>query len=461
MSETIESAMGQNQSFWQHKYGPYIANSALTSGDHQADVVIIGGGFTGLTCARELLKDQSDLKVVVLEASEIGFGASGRNGGFNMSLFGVEPETTVMRWGKEKSAQAQSYMQQAVKYVNDLITTENLNSDYEHSGMWRVAYSDSQVKRLRKTFELLTSITKPGSYEFLEQASIQEKLNSPHIKAAIYESQSGILDPCKHVRELKRLALKAGAHIYENTKVLDMQHQGDHVVLKTNNSTITADKVVMATNAWSHAAPGPKKVQNRQRPVWTYQIVSDPLTEQEWQELGWNDRMSIEDNRQMVHYLRITKCGRITMGGGNIATEYGKDMDKWHDQKIWLDLEKHFHWMFPTLKHKKIHYKWGGAVSVNLDMVPEIGFINDERIIYSSGCQGHGVSLTQLNGRLIADLVLNKKTELTNFWIVNRNSIPMPPGNLLPYLGVNAIVGILKTMDWIDERPLDKSTGLT
>ena len=454
MSDSVLDAMAKNQSFWQHKYGSYKANASLPKGQYQADVLIVGAGFTGLTAAREIMRDDPEKKVMVLDANEVGFGASGRNGGFNMSLFGMEPELTVMRWGQNKAKEAQNYMQQAVAYVHDLIEKENLDSDYEHTGMWRVAYSESQENRLKKTYTLLTELAKPDSYEFYDQEKVRDKLNAPKVRAAIYEPESGILDPCKHVRAIKQLAEKAGAEIYENTAVIDIRKDNDGVEVKTNQSTIHAKKLILATNAWSHTMAGPKKIRNRQRPAWTYQIVSDPLTEEEWQHLGWQDRMSIEDNRQFVHYLRITQCGRITIGGGNIGYEYGKEMDKWQDPKVWEALEAHFHWLFPTLKHKKIHYKWGGAVSANLDMTPEIGFIGDENIIYSSGCIGHGVSLTQLNGRLIADLVAGIDSEISKFWIVNRKALPIPPGNFLAYLGVKTITGLLKSVDWYEEREL-------
>jgi len=454
MSDSVLEAMTKNHSFWQHKYGTYKANDSLPKGQYHADVLIVGAGFTGLTAAREIMRDTPEKKVLVLDANEIGFGASGRNGGFNMTLFGMEPETTVMRWGKNKAREAQNYMQQAVAYVHDLIEKENLDSDYEHTGMWRVAYSESQEKRLKKTYTLLTDLAKPNSYEFYDQSKVREKLNAPQVRSAIYEAETGILDPCKHVRALKQLAEEAGAEIYENTAVVDIRKDSSGTIVKTNQSKIHAKKLILATNAWSHTLAGPKKIRNRQRPAWTYQIVSEPLTKEEWQNIGWQDRMSIEDNRQFVHYLRITKCGRITMGGGDIGYEYGKEMDKWHDPKIWQALEEHFHWLFPTLKHKKIHYKWGGAVSANFDMVPEIGFIGDESIIYSSGCIGHGVSLTQLNGRLIADLISGIDSEISKFWIVNRKALPIPPGNLLAYLGVKTITGVLKGVDWYEERGL-------
>lgn len=451
----LNEAMKNNHSFWQYKYGDYSANAALPQGSYETDVLVIGAGYTGLTCAREIRKDDKTKHVMVLDANEIGFGASGRNGGFNMTLFGVEPEVTLLRWGREKTREAQAYMQKAVQYVKELIESENLDSDYEHTGMLRVAYTDKQARRLKKTYELLSSITKPGSFEYFDGEETQKRLNCPRIKGAIYEPETGILDPSKHVRSLKMLAEREGAEIYENTKVISISKHNGLSVVQTDVATINAKKLVIATNAWTHDLKSSPKVANVQAPIWTYQIVTEPLTPEQWKSINWDGRMSIEDNRQFVHYMRITKCGRITMGGGSIGIEYNdKNMDLWKNENTWADLEKHLKWMFPTLQDIKVHYKWGGCVSANIDMTPEIGFIGDSSIIYASGCIGHGVSLTQLNGRLIADLVLEKETSLTQFWIVNRKAIPMPPGNLLRYTGAKLIEGVLIAVDFYEEGRL-------
>ena len=453
----LNEALMKNHSFWQYKYGVYSANAVLARGSYETDVLVIGAGYTGLSCAREIRKDDKTKRVMVLEANEIGFGASGRNGGFNMTLFGVEPEVTLLRWGKEKTREAQAYMQRAVQYVKDLIESEILDSDYEHTGMLRVSYTDKQVRRLKKTYELLSDITKPGSFEYYDGEEVRKRLNCPHIKGAIYEPETGILDPCKHVRSLKKLAEREGAEIYENTQVIGISRDKTSSVVQTDDATIKAKKLVIATNAWTHTLKSSPKIANVQAPVWTYQIVTEPLTPEQWKSINWGERMSIEDNRQLVHYTRITKCGRITMGGGSIGVEYNnKKMDLWKNEKTWGDLEKHLKWMFPTLKYIEVNYKWGGCVSANVDMTPEIGFIGDSNIIYSTGCIGHGVSLTQLNGRLIADLVLEKETSLTKFWIVNRSAIPMPPGNLLRFAGVKLIEGILKTVDLYEEGNLKR-----
>ena len=451
----LNEAMTNNQSFWQYKYGHYSTNNPLEQGCHETDVLVIGAGYTGLTCAREIRKDDKTRRVMVLDAHEIGFGASGRNGGFNMTLFGVEPEVTLLRWGKEKTREAQAYMQSAVQYVKNLIDSENLDSDYEHTGMLRVAYTDKQVRRLKKTYQLLTDISRPGTVVYYDGDEVQKRLHCPHVKGAIYEPETGMLDPCKHVRSLKMLAEREGAEIYENTRVVGISRQCGSSEVQTDAATITAKKLVIATNAWTHTLKSSPKMVNVQAPVWTYQIATEPLTPEQWKGINWTDRMSIEDNRQLVHYTRITQCGRITMGGGSIGVEYSDNkMALWKDEKTWDDLENHLKWMFPALKNIKVDYKWGGCISANMDMTPEIGFIGGSNIIYATGCIGHGVSLTQLNGRTIADLVLEKETNLTRFWIVNRKAIPVPPGKILRFAGAKTIEGILKTVDRYEEAGL-------
>ncbi len=456
MNQLFEKSMSNNLSFWQHKYGEYTPCAPIGEGAHDVDLLIIGGGFTGLTVARETLNDNPHLKVMVLEAQDIGFGASGRNGGFSMAQFGLEPDISILRWGEEKAKQGQAYALKGVEYVRNLIEQENLDSDYEHTGMLRIAYSNSQVKRLRKTFELITSLAPTANYQFLECSAAQAMLNSTQVKAAIFEPSVGILDPCKHVRELKRLAQNVGATLHENTKVLDINTTEHDIKVTTKNASINTKKLVIATNAWTHKIPGLKKLRNRQHPAWSHQIVTEPLTKQELKCLGNQERFSVLDNRHMFHYMRVTQCGRITIGGGDAKGQYGDAMSLWHEEKVWKKLERHFRWLFPDLHHIKIEFKWGGPISVNLDMAPEIGFINDERIIYATGCLGHGVSSTQLNGRLIADLIAGNNSELSKFWIVNRKAIPIPPGSLLKYMGIKIITSVLKGIDKFEERHLVK-----
>jgi len=438
------------KSFWLNSYGHYDANPPLTA-NIKADVCIIGGGFTGLSCAYEFKKINPNATVVVLESKVIGYGASGRNGGFSMKLFGLEPEVTVMRWGEQKTIEAHQYMMQAVKHVQQLVDEHNFDSDYQHPGMLRVAYSDRQLNRLASSYELFQKLGIDSDMSWRQQDSLAKEFNSDKFLAGIYESETGLLNPAKQVRELKRICQELGVQICETTPAIDIQ-EARVIKITTPKGEVTSDKLVIATNGYSHTLSG-VKLKNQQLPIWTYQIITEPLTDAQWQAIGWQKRQAFEDNRHLVHYFRPTVDGRIAMGGGSIEVSYGKNMDKDSNEKAWQHCEEHLKWLYPQLQDIKIAYQWGGPTSVNLDMTPEIGYLNSNKIIYSCGCIGHGVSLTHLNGKLIAQLLSEQSSDLTDFWIVNRKAIRLP-GDIISWCSAKVLSQSLSLADKFDERHL-------
>jgi glycine/D-amino acid oxidase-like deaminating enzyme len=447
----------EESSFWARKYGPYTPNPPL-AGDTDVDVAVIGGGITGLTTAREVRRDDPGTSVAVLEGTVVGWGASGRNGGFSMKLFGLEPEMTKLRWGVERTVAAHRYAQRAVAFVKNLIESEGLDSDYRHTGMFRVSYSERQLRRLERTHALFRELGIDDDMSFWDREQLRAEFSTERYLGGIYERETGILDPCKHVRELKRLAVAAGAQVYERTPVARVERSGPGVVAHTPSGRVRAKKLVLATNAYSRSIAGLPKLRSRQAPVWTFQVVTEPLSEAEWASVGWKRGQSLEDNRQLVHYFRPTVDGRITMGGGNVRTAFGEGFDRDFSPAIWRHCERHLKWIFPQLERVRIAYRWGGPVSVNADLTPEIGFIGDRRVIYSVGCVGHGVSLCHLNGRLIADLLAERKTDLTDFWIVERKSIPWPPE---PFAALAAVLlhRGLQAWDLFEESAIHRRSG--
>lgn len=438
-----------DKSFWLATYGDYQPNVAL-QGDLKVDIAIIGGGFTGLSTAFNLCKEDQGLSVAVLESEVVGFGASGRNGGFSMTLFGLEPAVTKSIFGHQRTVEAHRYMEHAVDYVNELIKEHNIQSDYWYPGFLRAATTPGYVKRIQHDLEILTSMGISG-ITWIDSNQIRDEVNSPRFLGGWWEPRSGLLNPAKQVRELKRLAMQFGVQIFEETPVLEIQ-RGTDFTLSTPNGKVTASKIIFATNAYSHLF---SQLKRKQIPAFTHMVVTEPLSQAQLEPIGWKNRQGLEDARNLVHYFRLTIDNRLMMGGSDVSLAYGGDMEHDLNPHTFADLERDIIWLFPHLKGIQITHRWGGPVSVPLDMAPALGFLGDERAIYSLGCVGHGVSMTHLNGRTLADLALERKTNLTDVWFVNRRMIPWPP-EPIRMVASQAIRGYLRLEYSIFERAITR-----
>ncbi len=434
-----------HKSFWLNTYGPYTPNAPLES-DIDVDVAIIGGGFTGLATAYFLRKAEPAMKVVVLEGEVVGYGASGRNGGFAMTLFGLEPSVTAAMFGKQRAADAHRYCERAVDLVRDLVREHNMHSDWEYPGFLRLATTEGYVKRIQHDLELLHRMGITG-IDWIDRDEAQAEVNSPLVLGAWREARCGLLNPAKHVRELKRVAQSAGTVVYEQTPVIEIKRD-DKFTLTTPKGSVTANKIVFATNAYSHLIP---QLKRKQVPAFTHMIITEPLTQEQLDSIGWKNRQGIEDARNLVHYLRLTIDNRLAIGGSDVTISYGRDMARDLNEKTFRQLEDDTIALFPGLKGVKFVFRWGGPVSVPIDLVPAIGKVGDERAWYSLGCVGHGVAPTHLNGQTLADLLLEKKTDLTSIWFVNRRTIPWPP-EPLRWVASQAILGYMHVEDRWYER---------
>jgi len=438
----------KEKSYWMttREYAP----GKHLQGDIDVDVAIVGGGFTGLSSAYHIKKAEPNFKVALLESEVIGFGASGRNGGFNMTLFGLTLSITALRFSKQKAKEAHHYMERAVDYLRDLVTELGIDCDYEHPGFLRVATSEKYKKRILHEMELAHQLGLEG-IEWLDEAQTQDQVRSPMYLGAWWEPRCGILNPAKLSWGWADVIRPMGVEVYENSPVAEIVRESGKVRLDTPNGRIRADKVVMATNAWSHFF---KELKRKQVPVWTHIVMTEPLSEQHFKEIGWQNRQGIEDARNLVHYYRLTSDNRLVMGGRDVSSSYGQDMDQDRNPVTFAELKDDVREIFPALKDIQFTHEWGGPVSVPLDMTPAIGFAGDKNVVYSLGAVGHGVSMTQLNGRTVADLILEKRTDLTDVFFVNRRTIPWPPEPLRS-LAIKAIRGYMHWEDRLyDPKPV-------
>jgi glycine/D-amino acid oxidase-like deaminating enzyme len=432
----------RDKSFWLATRG--YEPSATLDGSVEVDVAIVGGGFTGLSAAHHLKRSAPDLKIALLEAQVIGFGASGRNGGFNMTLFGLTLSITALRFGKEGAREAHLYMEQAVDTTRDLITELAIDCEYEHPGFLRVATSEKYRARILHEIDVAHSLGLEG-IEWLGRDQVRERVASPQYLGAWWEPRCGLLNPAKLSWGWKEVVAGQGVQVFEGTPVVEMERSGSRMRLDTPGGRVLADKVVLATNAYSHLIP---QLRRKQVPAWTHIVLTEPVSDERIAAIGWRGREGIEDARNLVHYYRLTSENRLLMGGRDVSIRYGSDMDGDLNDQVFADLERDVVRTFPSLDGVAFTDRWGGPVSVTLDLAPALGLLGDERVVYSLGCMGHGVSMTHLNGATVADLILERKTDLTDVFFVNRRTLPWPPEPIRT-LAAHVIRGYMR---WEDRR---------
>jgi glycine/D-amino acid oxidase-like deaminating enzyme len=435
------------RSLWAETYGPYSPGPPLDE-DIKVDVAVIGGGFTGLTTAYELRRADPGLSVTVLEAREVGYGSSGRNGSFGMTVVGLGFSATAMIKGKEFLTRAHRYMMRAVDTLWELIQREDLDADAIRPGFLRVATTPSYLKKVRKEVELMNGLGFDDIY-FLDERETRDRVNSPIHLGAMWEPRLVLIHPMKLVRAEKELAIRNGARVYENSPVTSVKRNGA-IRLETPRGTVTAEKVVFATNAYSHLFP---QLKRKQVPAFTHMQCTEPLTPEQLAPIGWEGKEGVEDARNLIHFYRLTLDNRVAIGAGPVGFTWNNSLYADESEVAWAEQAEHFRLTFPHLRDVRFTHRWGGPFSVTLDLNPAIGYLGDERAAYSLGCIGHGVSMSHLNAQTLRDLMLERETDLTESPFVNRTVLPWPPEPVRTVLG-HVLRSYLRAEDWLKEGGL-------
>jgi glycine/D-amino acid oxidase-like deaminating enzyme len=438
-------------SMWAATGGPYTPGPPLQE-DTTVDVAIIGGGYTGLTTAYELRRADPSLTVAVLEAREIGYGSSGRNGSFAMTVVGLGFGATALIKGKDFLTRAHRYMMRAVDTLDELIAREGLDCDRIRPGFLRVATTESYLRKIRKEVDLMNGLGFDDIH-CLGRDEVNGRVHSPLHLGAMWEPRLVLVHPLKLVRAERDLAIRYGARVFENTPVLKVGRGNDRFRLQTPAGTVTAGKVVFATNAYSHLFP---QLRRKQVPAFTYWLSTEPLSQEQLDPIGWQGREGVEDARNLIHVYRITPDNRIIMGGGPVGFTFANSLHGDDSPAAWRDIESQFRVTFPHLRDVRISHRWGGPFSVTLDLTPAMGFLGDERAVYSLGCVGHGVSMTHLNAQALRDMVLERESELSESPFVGRRVLPWPPEPFRIAMGL-ALRGYLMTEDWIKEGDIRRA----
>jgi glycine/D-amino acid oxidase-like deaminating enzyme len=439
----MEAVPFTEKSYWLSTR-PYAPGPPL-AGDLDVDVAVIGAGYTGLTSSYFIKEAEPGLKVALLEADVVGWGASGRNGGFSMTKIGMMHSITALRFGKARTLEAHQYAERAVDLVHQMVGQLGFDCDYEHPGYLWVATSEKHRQRLYKEIEFVHKLGITG-ISLIDSHELRQRVNSPlYVGGAWWEPNCGIVNPAKLAWSWREAAARLGVEIYEHTPVQAVEQTATGFELLTPGGRVRARKVAFATNAWSHQFV---QLKTKQVPVWTYIVMTEPLTDKQFEAIRWQGREGVEDFRDFVHYYRLTADNRIVWGGRDISLSLDGTMDHDQDETVFAALRDDLRRTFPALADIRFTHAWGGPVSAPLDLFPAIGHAGSPDAVYVLGCVGHGVSITHLHGQTVRDLLLERDTDLTRSFFVDRRTVPVPPGPLANLI-TRAMAGFMR---WEDNR---------
>jgi glycine/D-amino acid oxidase-like deaminating enzyme len=256
----------------------------------------------------------------------------------------------------------------------------------------------------------------------------------------------GILDPVKLVDGLAREARRQGVRIHEQSKVLSVVAEGAGARIRTFAASIRARKVILATSAYTHHLL--PEVLGRFIPLYDYVVVSEPLSQAQWDVLGWRGREGVTDLRTFFNYYRPTADGRVLWGTSEAAYFGGNrvDLSCDHSEPHYQSLKQSWQRHFPELAALRWEYHWGGAICSTTRMTPYFGSARGGRVLYGLGYTGHGVGTTRLGGQILAHLALARPSALLDLQLVTRKPFPYPPEPLRS-LAVSMVTRGLRRVD--------------
>ena len=400
-----------------------VINNPL-KGKHKADIVIIGGGFTGLSSAYHLIQRFPDKKIVILEGAYCGYGPSGRNGGHHGPNIGGLP-TYAKKAGPELGRKAFDVTMYGDNMVKEFATKHGIDCEYHENGLLETAIFESHMARLEHEQALLRQLG--IETQLLQGEALKKEINSPRYIGGLKIPYGGRVNPAKLVRVMKKVIEATGVEIREQTLVLKVKPGKTHHI-ETELGEITAPILVLGLNAYAHNLGF---FRSGMFPVGAYNIATEPLTQDQLGAIGWHSGRAIYDLRLEFDYLLLSEDNRIVIGGSQYPYYANDGLSSGNNKLVIKKLENTLFTTFPQLKGTKIEYKWGGTVSYTLDEAPSVGVMGDHNnIFYGVGYCGHGVSFSHTAARIITDLIAGEKNDFTDFFLVNRS---------LPYLGPRSL----------------------
>ena len=394
------------------------------TGSARADLVVVGGGYSGLWTALLAKQEDPSRDVVLLEGRSLGWAASGRNGGFCSASL-THGQANGMDWYPQDMPRLERRGRDNLAGIVKTIEDFAIDCKLEQTGELKVATESYQIADLAVDYERMLDFGDDA--ELLDQAGTRALVNSPTYLAAINGRDKTVLvDPARLVWGLAAACESLGVRIHENTYAGSLAREGREMVVTTPHGEVRADRVALGTNAFPSLL---RRVRPYVVPVYDYAMATEPLSDAQLASIGWQGRQGVSDAGNQFHYYRLTDDNCIIWGGYEAIYHYGSRIDPALDQRpqTFKILAEHFFATFPQLAGLRFTHTWGGVIDTCSRFFPFFGSGYGGKVAYATGYTGLGVGSTRFGAQVMLDLLSGERTELTSLTTVRGKPVPFPP----------------------------------
>ncbi|MGW0769654.1 NAD(P)/FAD-dependent oxidoreductase [Streptomyces sp. NPDC002676] len=399
------------------------ATPALVGGT-ACDLLVVGGGYTGLWTALVAKERDPSVDVLLIEADEVGAAASGRNGGFCESSLTHGLHNGLQRWPGEIGT-LERLGRENLRSIEDTLARHGIDCDWERTGSIVVATEPYQLDGLAEAAEVTARYG--GKPVLLDTDEVRAEIDSPTFLGGLWNKDDvAMVNPARLAWGLRRACLDLGVRIHERTPATALAEHGAVVTVRTPYGRITAGRVALATNAFPSLLP-------RHRPytvpVYDYALMTEPLTEAQLASVGWARRQGFADSSNQFHYVRLSADNRILWGGYDAIYHYGGRVRAEHERRpaTHATLARHFFTTFPQLEGVRFSHAWGGVIDTSTRFCVFFDTSHHGKVAYAAGFTGLGVGATRFGAEVMLDLLAGERTERTALELVRRKPLPFPP----------------------------------
>jgi glycine/D-amino acid oxidase-like deaminating enzyme len=400
-------------SYWYRQTGMPARRRPL-EGDRDADVCIVGAGFTGLWTAYYLKQAQPDLEIVVIEREFAGFGASGRNGGWVSDHSAGSREVMAKSHGRDAVLALQREMRKTVDEVLAVCAREGIAADLVKSGKLIVARNSAQDARLDAFVAYARDWgDSPEDVALLQAGELEKRIHIAGARRAVFSPHAARAQAARLVTGLAAAAERLGVKIFEGTAVKSLHPR----VVTTTYGQVRARSVLACLEGYNAQLEGHRRLV---LPLNSAMVVTTPLSNAQWHEIGWGGNELVSDGAHSGVYVQRTSDGRIALGGRGVPYRFGSRTDKDGEtqQETIKQLIEALHSIFPAAAGADIDHAWCGVLGVHRDWIPRVTYDRTTGLGSAGGYVGSGVAGSNLAGRVLRDLVVEKQSELTRLpWV--------------------------------------------